>query len=139
MTASYNISFLGSPEQAESQKGKKGYRSSRYNNYMVEVVDFDNESHTFEVDARSEAEASEQAADMAMAAGLQVSWLRPKSAALGIVKTSFAIALICTISPPIDSLLRTSSCRNDIGGLFTTPRIRISSVQLHCPSSLCQP
>ena len=120
MTASFNISFLGSPEQAESQKGKKGYRSSRYNNasereqssslelpsgsikgeannYMVEVVDFDNESHTFEVDARSEAEASEQAADMAMAAGLQVSWLRPKSAALGIVKTSFATALICTI------------------------------------------
>ena len=97
MTASYNISFLGSPEQAESQKGKKGYRSSRYNNagereqssllelasvsikgeannYMVEVVDFDNESHTLEVDARSEAEASEQAADMAMAAGLQVSY-----------------------------------------------------------------
>ena len=74
MTASYNISFLGSPEQAESQKGKKGYRSSRYNNYMVEVVDFDNESHTFEVDARSVAEASEQAADMAMAAGLQVSY-----------------------------------------------------------------
>ena len=71
---SYNISFLGSPEQAESQKGKKGYRSSKYNNYMVEVVDFDNESHTFEVDARSEAEASEQAADMAMAAGLQVSY-----------------------------------------------------------------
>ena len=35
---------------------------------MVEVVDFDNESHTFEVDARSEAEASEQAA------GLQVSY-----------------------------------------------------------------
>ena len=59
MTASYNISFLGSPEHAESQEGKKGYRSSRYNNYMVEVVDFDNESHTFEVDARSEAEASE--------------------------------------------------------------------------------
>ena len=74
MTASYNISFLGSPEQAESRAGKKGYRSSKYNNYMVEVVDFDNESHTFEVDARSEAEASEQAADMAMAAGLQVSY-----------------------------------------------------------------
>ena len=62
MTASYNISFLGSPEQAESRASKKGYRSSKYNNYMVEVVDFDNESHTFEVDARSEAEASEQAA-----------------------------------------------------------------------------
>ena len=74
MTASYNISFLGSPEQAESRASKKNYRSSKYNNYMVEVVDFDNESHTFEVDARSEAEASEQAADMAMAAGLQVSY-----------------------------------------------------------------
>ena len=74
MTASFNISFLGSPEQAESRASKKGYRSSKYNNYMVEVVDFDNESHTFEVDARSEAEASEQAADMAMAAGLQVSY-----------------------------------------------------------------
>ena len=54
MTASFNISFLGSPEQAESRASKKGYRSSKYNNYMVEVVDFDNESHTFEVDARSE-------------------------------------------------------------------------------------
>ena len=74
MTASYNISFLGSPIPAESQVSKRAYRSSRYNNYMVEVVDFDNESHTFEVDARSEAEASEQAADMAMAAGLQVSY-----------------------------------------------------------------
>ena len=58
MTATYNISFLGSPEQAESRASKKGYRSPKYNNYMVEVVDFDNESHTFEVDARSEAEAS---------------------------------------------------------------------------------
>ena len=74
MTASYNISLLGSPVQAESQRVKKGYRSSKYNNYMVEVVDFDNESHTYEVDARSEQEASEQAADMAMAEGLQVSY-----------------------------------------------------------------
>ena len=74
MTTSYNISFLGSPEQAESRASKKVYRSSKYNNYMVEVVDFENESNTFEVDARSEAEASEQAADMAMAAGLQVSY-----------------------------------------------------------------
>ena len=74
MTASYNISFLGSPESLATQsEGRKGFRSSnrnnRYNNYMVEVVDFDNESHTFEVDARSE-----QAADMAMAAGVQVSY-----------------------------------------------------------------
>ena len=74
MTASYNISFLGSPVQAESQRVKKGYRSSKYNNYMVEVVDFDNESHTYEVDARTESEASELAADMAMAEGLQVSY-----------------------------------------------------------------
>ena len=97
MTASYNISFMGSPEQAESRESKKVYRSSKYNNagereqssslelpsvsikgeannYMVEVVDFDNESHTFEVDARSEAEASELAADMAMSAGVQVSY-----------------------------------------------------------------
>ena len=74
MTASYNISFLGSPEQSESRVSKKGYRSSNYNNYMVEVVDFDNESHAFEVDARSEAEASELAADMAMSAGVQVSY-----------------------------------------------------------------
>ena len=74
MTASYNISSLGSPEQAESRVSKKGYRSSNYNNYMVEVVDFDNESHTFEVDARSESEASELAADMAMSAGVQVSY-----------------------------------------------------------------
>ena len=66
-----------------------GSIKGKANNYMVEVVDFDNESHTFEVDARSEAEASELAADMAMAAGLQVSWLRPKSAALGIAKKKF--------------------------------------------------
>lgn len=46
----------------------------RYENYMVEVVDFDNESHTFEVDARSEAEAAELAQEIAAAAGLQVSY-----------------------------------------------------------------
>ena len=46
MTTSYNISFLGSPEQAEGSASKKNYRSCKYNNYMVEVVDFDNESHT---------------------------------------------------------------------------------------------
>ena len=74
MTASYNISFLGSPEQAESQKSKKGYRSSRYNNYMVEVVDFDNEVHTFQVEASTADEASEQAAQMAMSQGTQVSY-----------------------------------------------------------------
>ena len=74
MTAIFNTSILNSQAQAESRVGKNGYRSSKYNNYMVEVVDFDNESHTFEVDARSESEASEAAADMAMSAGLQVSY-----------------------------------------------------------------
>ena len=48
------------------------YRSG--GNDMVEVVDFDNESHTYEVDARSEQEASDLAADMAMAEGLQVNY-----------------------------------------------------------------
>ena len=79
MTASYNISFLGSPEGSATQNGnRKGFRSSnrnmRYSNYMVEVVDFDNESNTFEVDARSEQEAAELAQEMAAAAGLQVSY-----------------------------------------------------------------
>lgn len=76
MTASYNISFLGSPEQSATQsRDRKGFRSSnRYNNYIVEVVDFDNESNTFEVDARSEADAAELAQEMAAAAGLQVSY-----------------------------------------------------------------
>ena len=32
MTASFNISFLGSPEQAEGSASKKNYRSSKYNN-----------------------------------------------------------------------------------------------------------
>ena len=44
------------------------------NNYMVEVVDFDNESHTIEVDARSEADAAELAQEQAAADGLQVSY-----------------------------------------------------------------
>lgn len=79
MTASYNISFLGSPEGSATQnRNRKGFRSSnrnmRYSNYMVEVVDFDNESNTFEVDARSEQEAAELAQEMAAAAGLQVNY-----------------------------------------------------------------
>lgn len=76
MTASFNISVLNSHIQSAAQNGnRKGYRSSnRYNNYMVEVVDFDNESHTFEVDARSEAEAAELAQEQAAADGLQVSY-----------------------------------------------------------------
>ena len=74
MTASFNTSFFSTPDTAASGVSKKGFRSTAYNNYVVDVVDFDNESHTFEVDARSESEASELAADMAMSVGVQVSY-----------------------------------------------------------------
>ena len=43
-------------------------------NYFVEVVDFDNEVSTYEVEAASASEASEQAAQMAMSQGTQVSY-----------------------------------------------------------------
>ena len=73
MTA-FNTSFLSSSADAASRVGKKGYRSSKSNNYLVQVVDFDNEVSTYEVEAVSASEASEQAADMAMSAGVQVSY-----------------------------------------------------------------
>jgi hypothetical protein len=41
---------------------------------VVDVVDFENEIHTFEVEASTASEASEQAADMAMSVGVQVSY-----------------------------------------------------------------
>ena len=75
MTASFNTSFLSSSANAASRVGKKGYRSSKSNNsYIVDVFDFDNEIHTFEVEASTASEASEQAADMAMSVGVQVSY-----------------------------------------------------------------
>ena len=74
MTA-FNTSFLSSSADAASRVGKKDYRSSKYNNsYIVEVVDFDNEASTFEIEARSESAASEEAAQIALAAGVQVSY-----------------------------------------------------------------
>ena len=73
MTA-FNTSFLSSSAFAASRVGKKVSSSSKSNNYLVEVVDFDNEVSTYEVEAVSASEASEQAADMAMAAGVQVSY-----------------------------------------------------------------
>ena len=51
MTA-FNTSFFSSSADAASRAGKKGYRSSKSNNsYIVDVFDFDNEIHTFEVEA----------------------------------------------------------------------------------------
>lgn len=71
MTASFNTSFFSTPDTAASGVSKKGFRSTAYNNYVVDVIDFENEIHTFEVEAVS---ASEQAADMAMSVGVQVSY-----------------------------------------------------------------
>ena len=74
MTASFNTSFFSTPDTAASGVNKKGFRSTAYNNYVVDVVDFDNEIHTFEVEASTSDEASEQAEELAMSAGVQVSY-----------------------------------------------------------------
>ena len=73
MTA-FNTSFVSSPAFAASRADKKVASSSKSNNYFVEVVDFDNEVSRFEVEAESESEASEQAEEIAMSAGVQVSY-----------------------------------------------------------------
>ena len=54
MTA-FNTSFVSSPA-------------------LVDVVDFDNEVSTYEIEAASASEASEQAEEIAMSAGVQVSY-----------------------------------------------------------------
>ena len=74
MTASFNTSFFSTPATAASGVCKKGFRSTASNNYVVDVIDFENEIHTFEVEAVSASEASELAADMAMSVGVQVSY-----------------------------------------------------------------
>jgi len=74
MTASFNTSFFSTPATAASGVSKKGFRSTAYNNYVVDVIDFDNEIHTFEVEASTADEASEQAAELAMSVGVQVSY-----------------------------------------------------------------
>ena len=74
MTASYNTSFFNTPAAAEDRGSKKAYRSTALNNFTVDVFDFDNEVSTFEVEAESASEASEQAEQMAMAQGVQVSY-----------------------------------------------------------------
>ena len=74
MTASYNTSFFNTSAAAESRDCKKAFRSTALNNFSVDVVDFENEVHTFEVEAESEAEASEQAESLALSQGVQVSY-----------------------------------------------------------------
>lgn len=74
MTAPYNTSYFFTSAAAESRVCKKAYRSTALNNFTVDVVDFDNEVHTFQVEANTADEASEQAADMAMSVGVQVSY-----------------------------------------------------------------
>ena len=74
MTASFNTSFFSTPATAASGVSKKGFRSTAYNNYVVDVIDFDNEIHTFEGEASTADEASEQAAELAMSQGTQVSY-----------------------------------------------------------------
>ena len=74
MTA-FNTSFLSSSADAASRVGKKGYRSSKSNNsYIVDVYDFDNEVNTYEIEAESASEASEAAEEIALSAGVQVSY-----------------------------------------------------------------
>ena len=75
MTASFNTSFFSTPDTAASGVSKKGFRSTAYNNYVVDVVDFDNEIHTFEVEASTADEASEQAERIAFEMGIQVSYI----------------------------------------------------------------
>lgn len=59
MTASFNTSFFSTSDTAASGVSKKGFRSTAYNNYVVNVVDFENKIHTFEVEAVSANGASE--------------------------------------------------------------------------------
>lgn len=74
MTA-FNTSFLSSSAFAASRVCKEVSSSSKSNNsYIVDVFDFDNEIHTFEVEARTADEASEQAESQALAQGVQVSY-----------------------------------------------------------------
>jgi hypothetical protein len=74
MTA-FNTSFFSSPASAASRAGKKVASSSKSNNsYIVDVYDFDNEVNTYEVEAMSASEASEQAESLALSQGVQVSY-----------------------------------------------------------------
>lgn len=75
MRTSVNISFYLSPELAASTAEKKDYRSTASNNYSADLVDLDNEVYTFEVEASTDSEASEQAERIAFEMGIQVSYI----------------------------------------------------------------
>ena len=75
MATSVNISFFVSAEQAASTASKKDYRSTAYNNYSADLVDFDNEVYTLEIEARTESEASDKAERIAFEMGIQVSYI----------------------------------------------------------------
>ena len=75
MTTSVNISFFVSAERAASAAEKKDYRSTASNDSSAELVDFDNEVYTVEVEASTESEASEQAERIAFEMGIQVSYI----------------------------------------------------------------
>ena len=75
MATSVNISFFVSAEQAASTASKKDYRSNAYNNYSADLVDFDNEVYTLEIEARTESEASDKAERIAFEMGIQVSYI----------------------------------------------------------------
>ena len=75
MATSVNISFFVSAEPAASTASKKDYRSTAYNNYSADLVDFDNEVCTIEVEARTESEASDKAERIAFEMGIQVSYI----------------------------------------------------------------
>ncbi len=73
MTA-FNTSFFSSPAFAASRAGKKVGSSKSNNSYIVDVFDFDNEVSTYDVEAESASEASEQAESLALSQGVQVSY-----------------------------------------------------------------
>ena len=75
MTTSVNISFSLSANKAADGAEKKDCRSTASNNYSVDVVDLENETSTFDIEANTFAEASEQAERIAFEMGIQVSYI----------------------------------------------------------------
>ncbi len=75
MTTSVNISFFFSASKAADGAEKKDCRSTASNNYSADLVDLDNEVYTFEVEASTDSEASEQAERIAFEMGIQVSYI----------------------------------------------------------------
>ena len=66
MTHSYMTSKINSP---------KGSYRSRTSSFLCEVIDFDNESHEFTVEACSYSEANNKAENMAYSQNLQINFI----------------------------------------------------------------